>query len=217
MRGVLFALLCAFSAPSDAQDVSTIPQCGQYCVNTISAEAVAQANCNVNHANCYCSRYDFANKVESCANTTCTSAADIAVVNGYVKGYCGDAGSRANTARASSTTAPASTNPTSTPTLMSTSVTSPTGAQSAAATPSPNTSSGLSTGAKAGIGVGISFGVLALAGLFFALWCTRRKKRRQTTQVHEIDASQVITALPAKGMITELPAEERRTELPVKE
>ncbi|KAF2397768.1 hypothetical protein EJ06DRAFT_137968 [Trichodelitschia bisporula] len=212
-----------------AQDVSSLPACGQFCVTNVGAQAVANANCNVNHANCYCSRYDFANKVKTCASTQCTSATDIAAVNSYADGYCADAGSgggggggggggsTSSTSKSSSPSTSAATSSSKDPTA------APVSSVSSRSSPTPTpVPSGQSTGAKAGIGIGVALGVLAVAGILGALWWLRRRRQpaphsempaAEPTVYHEVDGYQrpsemeVKQPYPVPPLVHELPHE----------
>jgi len=164
-----------------AQNITGLPDCGQYCVNQVTALAVAQAQCNVNHATCYCTRGDFINAVNTCANSQCTSDTDKSIVSAFANGYCGDA--KSNPSSSSTSTGPSSS---ASPTASQASQTS-----TSTATPSPKSSSSLSGGAIAGIVIGV-VAALIVAGLAFFLIRKRRAAAHTSTDgeyFHEIDAS----------------------------
>lgn len=159
-----------------------------------------------NHANCYCSRADFANQVNICvsSNTTlkCIADADINITNVWVDGYCGDSrsgaggngGGRGNgngtgTVTVSSQPLTGSSSSLTSPTLSSTSTTSGTAAPASTSTsPSLIHSTGLSTGDKAGIAIGVVAAVAIIAALAFFLFRSRqRNKAKAVRPVYEVE------------------------------
>lgn len=162
-----------------------------------------------NHANCYCSRADFANQVKICvkSNTAlkCTADADINITNVWVDGYCGDSrsgagGNGGGTGNGNGNrTTTVSSQSGSLSTLTSSSATSGTAAPASTPTSPPLTHSAeISKGAKAGIAIGAVAIVAIMATLAFFLFRSRQQNKAKAKpsvyevgdekRVHEVDA-----------------------------
>jgi len=189
----LIALLAAVGALVDlalTQDVSGLPPCGASCVNVASVNAQAQASCNLNHANCYCTRADFITMVKTCVSQQCSSDADKAATNAFATGYCADSKTGTNGPGSPSSSSTSHTATSTASGAASHSASSTGTAASATTTPTANKPSGLSTGAKAGIGVGAALGGLAILGLLALFLLHRRKApaepvRPETAEVRD--------------------------------
>lgn len=168
--------------------------------------------CMPNHANCYCSRADFANGVKTCvkqdAALKCTADGDVNVTAAWVDGYCGDSrsgdgGNSGAPGNRNATVTVASPSSTSTSTSTTSSTTSGTAAPvsnlntpTPSPSPTPIPSLSLSTGAKAGIAVGVIAVVAIIATLAFFLFRGRQPNKKappiyeveNQKRVHEADA-----------------------------
>ncbi|TLD28054.1 hypothetical protein E2P81_ATG06400 [Venturia nashicola] len=185
-------------------ETSSLPFCGAQCIQQQSQLAKSpNGPCMPNHANCYCSRADFANQVKICVTSNaalkCSAAADIKLTNAWVDGYCGDSrtGTGGNGDGTGSGTGQVSVMLQSgTFSLTSTSTTS----KIAAPTSTPEFSTfspsvRLSNGTKVGIAIGVLAIIAVVATLTFFLFRNRQRNKalspvyevEDEKRVHEVD------------------------------
>lgn len=153
-----------------------------------------------NHANCYCSRADFANQVKICVTSNaalkCTAAADINMTKVWVDGYCGDSrtGSGGNGGGTRNGTGQVSVSSLSGSILTLTASSTTSGTAAPASTPISPTltpSSILSTSAKAGIAIGIVVVVTIVATVAFFLFRSwQRNGPKTASPVYEVGDEQ---------------------------
>ncbi|KAF2639103.1 hypothetical protein P280DRAFT_470506, partial [Massarina eburnea CBS 473.64] len=88
-----FALLLA-AGVALAQDISSLPQCGQTCITNMLSIATSEFGCGSGDVVCICSKSDFGYGVRDCANEAC-GASDAAKVISYGTTYCASIASSA--------------------------------------------------------------------------------------------------------------------------
>jgi len=70
------ATILAGAALVAAQDLSSLPQCGQTCINNMIQIASSQLGCDTGNVDCYCQQPDFGYGVRDCAQEACQSDSD---------------------------------------------------------------------------------------------------------------------------------------------
>lgn len=94
----------ALAAVATAQSISSLPACGQLCVNNM-LEKASELGCASGDAACLCNNMNFAYGIRDCSNAACGPEAAIPVI-AYGNQYCSGAGvggSQSSSAMASST------------------------------------------------------------------------------------------------------------------
>ncbi|KAF2263217.1 CFEM-domain-containing protein [Lojkania enalia] len=83
-----FAFLALGAGLAVAQDLSSLPQCGQTCISNMLAIANSQFGCSNGDIACYCNTPSFGYGVRDCSNEACPNAADANAVIAFGNAYC---------------------------------------------------------------------------------------------------------------------------------
>ncbi|KAF2766117.1 CFEM-domain-containing protein, partial [Teratosphaeria nubilosa] len=71
-----------------AQDLSSLPQCGQTCINNMIQIATTEFGCSAGNVTCYCEQPRFGYGVRDCSNEACPSSSDANTAISYGVNYC---------------------------------------------------------------------------------------------------------------------------------
>ncbi|KAF2711978.1 hypothetical protein K504DRAFT_336579, partial [Pleomassaria siparia CBS 279.74] len=82
-----FAVLALGAGAAMAQ-LSSLPQCGQTCINNMISIATAEFGCTTGDVSCYCKDVNFGYGVRDCSVQACSNDADSAKVIAYGYSYC---------------------------------------------------------------------------------------------------------------------------------
>ncbi|KYG44027.1 hypothetical protein M433DRAFT_70375 [Acidomyces richmondensis BFW] len=86
-----FVLLAASAAWAAAQDLSSLPACGQTCINNMIGLAQSQMGCASGDVSCYCSKPDFGYGVRDCSDQACSNSQQAESVISFGSSYCASA------------------------------------------------------------------------------------------------------------------------------
>ncbi|KAK4963851.1 hypothetical protein LTR66_012614, partial [Elasticomyces elasticus] len=87
MKASLALLTIGTAAFVVAQDLASLPQCGQQCINNMLQIATSQFGCAPGNVTCYCTNQNFGYGIRDCSNAACTPDQAASVMS-FGASYC---------------------------------------------------------------------------------------------------------------------------------